>query len=59
MEQQDEIVKIPKANTRLGSCPDCGKPMWKSDYHKFSQFGPLYRCIQCKAIMLKDAIIPF
>jgi DNA-directed RNA polymerase subunit RPC12/RpoP len=57
----DDVIKIPNENKRLGSCSNCGHAIFLSDcilsannYH----LG-LYRCIECKTIMSYDELIPF
>jgi len=57
----DDIIKLPPTDKWLGSCPECGKPIWESYIvHKESEsLRAVYRCVECKYLMLKDAIIPF
>lgn len=51
----NNIVRLPPTDKWLGSCPNCGKPVWESYLIKEN----IYRCIECKYIMLKEAMIPF
>jgi hypothetical protein len=57
----DDIIRLPPTDKWLGSCPECGRPIWDSyAIHKESEnLKAVYRCIECKTIVLKEAIIPF
>jgi hypothetical protein len=61
LSSDDDIVKIPPTDTWIGSCPECGKPIWKSyaimDENIFNE--AVYRCIECKKLVLQKEVIPF
>lgn len=48
------IERLPPVNKRVGSCPECGKPIWESD-----KVGPVYRCVECREIIREEELIPF
>jgi DNA-directed RNA polymerase subunit RPC12/RpoP len=56
-----DIVKIPPTDKWLGSCPECGKPIWVSylmmEETIFNQ--AVYKCIECDKLVIADTIIPF
>jgi predicted RNA-binding Zn-ribbon protein involved in translation (DUF1610 family) len=57
----DDVIKLPPLNERIGSCPECGKPIWKSDKTMihFETLGITYQCIECKIFIEPKDIIPF
>jgi hypothetical protein len=64
---KDEPVRIPSTDKWLGSCPECGKPVWESYLSRYKTLNtgtgstnqPQYRCIECQNVFTKDELIPF
>ena len=67
MSSDNEIVRIPPTDKWLGSCPECGKPIWASYLSHYNTLNtgtgstnePVYKCIECKENILEENIIPF
>lgn len=53
---KDDIVRLPRVDRFIGSCPVCGKKIW-STY--FNAINNTYKCIECKGEMTLDSIVPF
>ncbi len=62
MQEFDDIVRLPEINARLGSCPECGKPIWENDLvidPKYDDNYTRYCCMECGSIIVRKEIIPF
>lgn len=60
-DESSKVVKIPPSDVWLGSCPICGKYIWKSyQVHPSTEhLKAVYKCIECKELIDGEQIIPF
>ena len=66
MEMDDDVIRIPVADSLLGSYPTCGKSIWSSYLESISPdpnyegyYELLFKCIECKELINCVDIIPF
>lgn len=57
----DKVIQIPNDNPRIGSCPKCGHAIFKKDAIKeeTEHMKAIYLCIECRAMLVLEEVIPF
>jgi len=60
-ENSSGFPSMPRVNIRIGSCPDCGNPIWLGDlqYRETENLKAVYKCIACRHLWARDEIVPF